>query len=205
MGRHREFNIETALDAAIGVFWRKGYEGTSYTDLTQATGVERPALYSAFGNKEALFRRALDRYNERFLGYLPEALAQPTARAVAGHFLRGAVALNTRFPECRGCFGVNGALAVSDDAEAIRQVLIDYRANGEAMLRARFEAAKAEGDLPETADPATLAAYLMAVTHGIAVQAKAGFSRAVLEAVAEQALAGWPADARTAPAAAGGS
>jgi AcrR family transcriptional regulator len=205
MGRHREFCVEKALDAAIRVFWRKGYEGASYTDLTEATGVERPALYSAFGNKEALFRRALARYNEQYLGYLPEALAQPRARAVAEQFLRGAVALNTRFPDCRGCFGVNGALAVSDDAEAIRQVLIDYRAGGEAMLRARFEAARAEGDLPETADPATLAAYVMAVTHGIAVQAKAGFSRDVLQAVAEQALAGWPAGARLAPPAAAGS
>lgn len=62
MGRNREFDIDQALDAALCVFWKKGYEGTSYTDLTQATGVERPALYSAFGNKEALFLRVLDRF-----------------------------------------------------------------------------------------------------------------------------------------------
>ena len=74
MGRHREFDVEKALDAALCVFWRKGYEGASYADLTEATGVERPALYSAFGNKEALFRRALARYYERYLDYLPEAL-----------------------------------------------------------------------------------------------------------------------------------
>ncbi|MEN3290565.1 MAG: hypothetical protein V7634_4865, partial [Bradyrhizobium sp.] len=65
MGRPREFDVEKALDAALGVFWRKGYEGASYADLTEATGVERPALYSAFGNKEALFRRVLARYDER--------------------------------------------------------------------------------------------------------------------------------------------
>ena len=192
MGRHREFDVETALDAALCVFWRKGYEGTSYADLTEVTGVERPALYSAFGNKEALFRRALARYHERYLGYLPEALQLPTAREVAAHFLRGAVDLNTRYPDRTGCFGINGVLAGSDDAEPIRQALIEYRATGEAMLRERFERAKAEGDLPETADCATLTAYVMAVTHGIAVQAKAGFSRDRLEAVAEQALSTWP-------------
>lgn len=196
MGRHREFSVETALDAALCVFWRKGYEATSYADLTEATGVERPALYSAFGNKEALFRRALTRYHERYLGYLPEALELPTSRQVAAHFLRGAVDLNTRYPDRTGCFGINGVLAGSDDAEPIRQALIEYRATGEAMLRERFERSKAEGDLPETADCATLAAYLMAVTHGLAVQAKAGFRRDVLQAVADQALAGWPEKAR---------
>ncbi|SDE04492.1 TetR/AcrR family transcriptional regulator [Belnapia rosea] len=205
MGRHREFCVETALDAALGVFWRKGYEGASYADLTEATGVERPALYSAFGNKEALFRRALARYDERYVGYVPEALGQPTARQVAAHFLRGAVELTTRYPDRTGCFGVHGAVAGSDDAEPIRQALIQYRATGEAALRERFERAKAEGDLPGTADCATLAAYVMAVAHGLAVQAKAGFRREVLEAVAEQALAGWPAEARPDQPAAPGS
>ena len=76
MGRHREFDVDKALDAALGVFWSKGYEGTSYSDLTKATGVERPALYSAFGNKEALFLRALDRYYAHYLDFLPAALAQ---------------------------------------------------------------------------------------------------------------------------------
>jgi AcrR family transcriptional regulator len=205
MGRHREFCTEKALDAALCVFWRKGYEGTSYADLTEATGVERPALYAAFGNKEALFRRALARYDERYLGYIPEALQLPTARQVAAHFLRGAVDICTRFPDRTGCFGVNGVLAGSDGAEPIRQALIEYRAAGEAGLRERFERARAEGDLPETADCATLAAYIMAVAHGLAVQAKAGFPRDVLQAVAEQALAGWPADAGSRQATAHGS
>jgi AcrR family transcriptional regulator len=193
MGRHREFNVEKALDAALCVFWRKGYEGASYADLTEAVGVERPALYSAFGNKEALFRRALARYDERYLGYLPEALQLPTAREVAAHILYNAADLNTRYAEHTGCFAINGALAGSDEAEPVRQALIDFRAAGQAQLRERLERAKAEGDLPETAKPDALAAFIMAVTHGMAVQAKAGFSRQTLEAVAEQALSSWPA------------
>jgi AcrR family transcriptional regulator len=193
MGRHREFDVEKVLDAALCVFWRKGYEGASYADLTEAAGVERPALYSAFGNKEALFRRALARYHERYLGYLEEALQLPTARQVAAHILHNAADLNTRYPEHTGCFAINGALAGSDEAQPVRQALIDYRAEGQTQLRERFERAKAEGDLPETARPDALAAFLMAVTHGMAVQAKAGFSRDMLEAVAEQALSTWPA------------
>lgn len=193
MGRHREFDVEKVLDAALCVFWRKGYEGASYADLTEAAGVERPALYSAFGNKEALFRRALARYDERYLGYIQEALELPTAREAAAHILHGAADLNTRYPDHTGCFAINGALAGPDDAEPVRQALIEFRAAGQARLRERFERAKAEGDLPETARPDALAAFVMAVTHGMAVQAKAGFSRGMLEAVAEQALSSWPA------------
>ena len=192
MGRHREFDVEKALDAALCVFWRKGYEGASYADLTEATGVERPALYSAFGNKEALFRRALDRYYERYLDFIPQAMKLPTARHVAAHILYGAADLNTRYPSHTGCLGINGVLAGSDEAEAVRQALIEFRATGEAQLRERFEQAKAEGDLPASAKADALAAFVMAVSHGMAVQAKAGFSRDQLEAVVEQALSTWP-------------
>jgi Transcriptional regulator len=192
MGRNREFDVDQALDAALCVFWRKGYEGVSYTDLTQATGVERPALYSAFGNKEALFRRALARYYEHYLDFIPAAMELPTSREVVSHILFSAAELQTRYPDHRGCLGIHGALACSDDAEPIRLALIDARAEGEASLRDRLERAKQEGDLPETANCAALAAFVMAVTHGMAVQAKAGFSRDMLEAVAEQALSTWP-------------
>ncbi|WP_127754281.1 TetR/AcrR family transcriptional regulator [Devosia sp. 1566] len=193
MGRHREFDPDKVLDAALGVFWDKGYEGASYADLTKAAGVERPALYSAFGNKEALFRLALARYNEHYLTFIPEALALPTARDVAAHMLFSSADLNTRYPAHTGCLNINGAVAASDDAEPIRQALIDVRAAGEIQFRERFERAVAEGDLPPNAKPAALAAFLMAVLHGMALQAKAGFSRAMLDAVAEQALSAWPA------------
>lgn len=192
MGRHREFELEAALDAALRVFWSKGYEGTSYADLTEATGLERPSLYAAFGNKESLFRQALARYNEQYLAYIPDALQLPTAREVAEHLVHKAVELNTRYPDRTGCLGINGALAGSDDAEPVRRALVEFRAGGQDRLRERFERAKAEGDLPKTAKPDALAAFVMTVTQGIAVQAKAGASRAMLDAVAEQALSTWP-------------
>lgn len=194
MGRHREFDVEQALDAALGVFWRKGYEGSSYTDLTKATGVERPALYSAFGNKEALFLRALERYYEHYLSFFPAALEQSTSREVAEHILRSAVELNTRYPEHTGCLGIHGSIAGTDDSQPIRQALIDARAAGEASLRERFERARREGDLPKTANCAVLATYICAVLHGMAVQAKAGFGRETLEMVIDQAMSNWPSD-----------
>lgn len=192
MGRQREFDVEKALDAALCVFWRKGYEGASYADLTEAVGVERPALYAAFGNKEALFRRVLARYSERYLDYFPAALQLPTARQVAAHILFSSADVNTRYCDHTGCLGINGIVAGSNDAEPVRQALIDFRAASEAQLRERFERAKVEGDLPATAKPDALAAFVLAVSHGMAVQAKAGFSRERLHAVAEQALSTWP-------------
>lgn len=192
MGRSREFDVGKALDAALGVFWSKGYEGASYSDLTKATGVERPALYSAFGNKEALFLRALERYYDHYLDFFPAALAQPTAKAVVAFILRAAADLHTRYPEHTGCLGINGALACSDDAKPVQKALIEARENGEIQLRQRFEQAKAQGDLPQGADCEALAAYVCAVLHGMAIQAKAGFSREKLDAISSQVLAGWP-------------
>lgn len=195
MGRRRQFDAEDALDAALCVFWRKGYEGASYSDLTQATGIERPALYAAFGNKQSLFFKALDRYYGHYMKFLPAALEKPTSFEVAEHLLRGAADLNTRYPDHTGCLGVNGALAVSDGAEPVRRALIDARASAETLLRERFERARQEGDLPASADCTGLAAFVTAILHGMAVQAKAGVPRTTLDAVVQQALSTWPSKA----------
>src|ERR1700761_6526385 len=117
MGRHREFDADKALDAALALFWRKGFEGTSYEDLCAATQVARPGLYAAFGNKQALFLRALDRYEAQVLGFMRDALDAPTARAVVEGILYGSAEMQTRIADTPGCLGTNGALACSDEAE----------------------------------------------------------------------------------------
>ena len=192
MGRHREFDLRRALDAALSVFWRKGYEGTSLDDLTRATGVARPGLYSAFGNKEALFRLVLNRYSAEYLSFMDEALAKPNARDVVRYVLEGTVNTTTSIPGSLGCLGVNGAVACSDVGDPIRRELVARRAMSEAKVRRRLERAQAEGDLPASADCAVLAGYVAIISQGIAVQAKAGVPRDVLQAIVRQIVAAWP-------------
>jgi AcrR family transcriptional regulator len=192
MGCPRGFDIDQALERALQVFWRKGYEGTSLPDLTEAMGINRPSLYAAFGNKEALFRRVLERYAKGPAVYLREALDEPTARAVAVWLLLGAIDLLTDPRNPPGCLMVQGALACGEMADTIRRELISRRAAGEAALRQRFERAIVDGDLPADSDPADLARYLATVIHGMAVQAVGGASREELRRVAEMALRAWP-------------
>lgn len=192
MPRPRKIDVDVALEAALRVFWRKGYEGTSYADLVAATGVERPALYAAFGNKESFFLQALRRYGATYGSYVWKALEAPTSREVALRVLEGAAELSTRFQDRTGCLGITGGLAGSDDAEPVHRALIEWRASGEEVLRLRFERAKMDGDLPAWSDPGVLATFVLAVAHGIAVQARAGFPRERLMAVARQAMSGWP-------------
>lgn len=193
VGRPRAFDIDKALDRALEVFWRKGYEGTSLPALTKAMGINRPSLYAAFGNKENLFRKALDRYTEGPAAYVYEALNEPTARAVVERLLRGAVDLLTDPRNPPGCLMVQGALSCGEAADPIRQELASRRAAGMAAIRQRLERARADGDLPAHADPADLARYLATVIHGMAVQAAGGASRDELLRVAETALRAWPA------------
>lgn len=191
-GRPRSFDADLALDSALQVFWRKGYEGTSLSDLTAAMGINRPSLYAAFGDKEALFRKALDRYAEGPASYVKEALAQPTARRVVESLLREAAVLLTDPRNPPGCLNVQGALACGGDAEPVQRELALRRAAGQKVIRDRLRRAKAEGDLPADANPADLARYIATVLHGMSVQAAGGATRAELLRVAQTALQAWP-------------
>jgi AcrR family transcriptional regulator len=191
-GRPLGFDPEKALEAALRVFWEKGYEGTALSDLTAAMGINRPSIYATFGNKEALFRKALDRYSERMTNYTAEALKEPTARAVAERLMVGTADLLSCPGNPKGCLMVQGALACGDEADPIRKELIARRATGEAALRERFERAKVEGDLPAAADPGDLARYVMAVMHGMSVQSAGGASREELQGVVDLSLRAWP-------------
>ena len=191
-GRPRSFDADQALDRALQVFWRRGYEGTSLSDLTAAMGINRPSLYAAFGDKESLFRKALDRYGEGHASYVKEALEQPTARRVAESLLREAAVLLTDPRNPPGCLNVQGALACGGDAEPVRRELALRRVAGQKALGVRLKRAKAEGDLPADANPAELARYVATVLHGMSVQAASGATRAELLRVAQTALRAWP-------------
>lgn len=191
-GRPRAFDLEEALDKALEVFWRKGYEAASLTDLTEAMGINRPSLYAAFGDKEALFRKVVDRYVNGTACHFQRALAQPTARAVVEHLLYGSVSLATDPARPGGCLLVQGAPSHGDRADPVRAELGARLRAGEVSLRRRLRRAQAEGDLPRDADPADLARYVVTVNQGLAVQAARGASRAELVRVVDTALRAWP-------------
>jgi AcrR family transcriptional regulator len=191
-GRPREFDVQQALDRALDVFWSKGYEGASLQDLTGAMGINRPSLYAAFGSKEELFNRVLDRYAEGPASYVREALAEATARAAAERLLAGTVDLLCKQRRSRGCLMVHGALACGDAAEPVRHELAARRAASDAAIRKRFERALADGDLPAGSRPGDLARFLVTVIRGMAVQAAGGARRADLRRVADIALRAWP-------------
>jgi AcrR family transcriptional regulator len=192
IGRPREFDVDKALDCALQVFWRRGYEGATLPDLTEAMGINRPSLYAAFGSKEELFRKALDRYVEGPAAFVRQALNEPTARAVAERLLGGTIDLVTDRRNPRGCLIVQAALACGETAESVRREVAARRVAGEVALRQRFERARADGDLPAEADAADLARYVVTVMRGMAVQAAGGASREDLRRVAELALRAWP-------------
>jgi AcrR family transcriptional regulator len=191
MGRPREFDADKALESALHVFWRKGYEGASMAELTEAMGITKPSLYAAFGNKEDLFRKALDRYVEGPGCYFQVALEKSTAREVVTHLLYEAADAVTN-PDNPGCLAVQGALTCGDAAETIKQELMARRAKGEQDLRQRFERAIAEADLPAESDAADLARYISAMLQGMAVQAAGGASGEQLRKIAALTLRNWP-------------
>jgi AcrR family transcriptional regulator len=192
MSRSREFDTEAALDAAMLVFWRLGYERATLAELTKAMGINRPSLYAAYGNKEELFRRALDRYLDGPWSYEQQVIALPTAREVAVAMLRGAADGQTGHDTPHGCMIVFGATSNATIESPIGRALIEARCAGEAALLDRLERARDEGDLPPSADPRELAGFVRAVIYGLSVKAASGSTREELERVIEVAMRAWP-------------
>ncbi|GGO53879.1 TetR/AcrR family transcriptional regulator [Streptomyces lasiicapitis] len=193
--RTLEFRIDhtdEALERAMLVFWEHGYEGASLATLTEAMGISTTSMYAAFGNKEELFRKALERYTEGPSAYLDRALREPTALGTATAILAGTIRTTTSPARPQGCMGVQSALAVGDSGQAVRDLLAAWRNNGCCRLRQRFQEAVDDGDLPPQADPALLARYVTTLAFGIAVQAASDVSRTELQATADAALRNWP-------------
>ena len=193
IGRPRAFDVDQALDQALHLFWEKGYAGTSITDLTEAMGINPPSLYAAFGNKEKLFKKALDRYEDLRDQILEEAFAAPTAREAVTRLLEGTAERLSDKCNPRGCLMVQGALSGGEECEAVKRDLSSRRAGGEALIRKRLKRAKREGDLPSDADAAALARFVATVMHGMAVQAAGGAAPKELRAIVNTALRAWPA------------
>ena len=191
-GRTRQFDLDEALDRALEVFWARGYEGATLPELTKVMGINRPSLYAAFGNKEQLFRKALDRYQTGPQSFLSEALKKPTARAVAEAIFSGFIEMQRDRKKARGCLIVGGALTSGEEGETIRRELAALRQSAVAIFRKRFERAVKDGDLPKNTDCKVLARYVATVLNGLAVQAASGTTEKELRHVAAMAMRAWP-------------
>lgn len=191
-GRPRVFDIDEALEKALKIFWARGYEGASMTELTETLGINKPSLYAAFGNKEELFHKALLRYASGPVAFVNDATNELTAREVAESFLVKAAEFLTDSEHPKGCMIVQGALSSSESAELIRNVLIKFRGSYENLLAERFAKAKIDGDLSSDANPKDLAKYLATLHQGMSVQATSGATKGELLEIANIALKAWP-------------
>jgi len=192
MGRRREFDLDQAVGIATDLFWRRGYEGTSVGDLTDAMGITAPSFYFAFGSKEALFRRILETYQASQADLVEAAFGQADARAVVEALMDGFADLLTSPGRAPGCLIMNSALPVVD-GHPFRGEWAAERHALRSRLQQRFSREqRAGGHLPAGHDPAGLAQMVVALIWGFAIEAQSGASRKELHRAVAQALRMWP-------------
>jgi TetR/AcrR family transcriptional repressor of nem operon len=190
MARPREFDEATTIEAAIECFWRRGYQATSVRDLVDKMGISAPSLYNAFGDKRALFVRALDQYLERStrarIKRLEDSL--PPKQAIR-RFIEEIIERSVNDREKRGCFLINSALEVAPHDRELGALIADRLGEIEAFFRRSIEAAQADGAVPRGRVAKDLARLLLGVLLGIRVLARSRPERALLEGVARPAFA----------------
>lgn len=198
-GRPRAFDPEQALDAAMRLFWQHGYEATSLAMLRAAMGLTPPQIYSAFTDKETLFRMALARYHQNETTFARDALTAPVSTHEAiRRLLLGAAQSYAAPGKPGGCLFVSAALAASPQAQTIAQELKTMRVASEVAIAARLIEGQAAGDFPADLSAQASAKYVMSVMHGMSIQARDGASIEELQALAQIALAAWSVKRRKA-------
>jgi AcrR family transcriptional regulator len=202
-GRPLSFDRDKALEDAMHVFWERGYEAASISELTAAMGITPPSLYTAFGDKEHLFLEAIERYATSGPGGgAPRALAEePIARRAIERLLEEAAEELTRSCHPAGCMVVTAATNCSVASAHVQAALAKRRAASEAGIRHRIEQGIREGELPPDTDAAALANFYTTVLQGMSIQARDGASCASLLATATAAMRAWPTHSK-APASA---
>jgi AcrR family transcriptional regulator len=189
-GRPRAYDPEAALKRAADTFWRTGYAGTSFEDISAATGMNKPSLYAAFGDKHALYLEALARYWELALAAMREPLAEdrPLEDALMEVYEDALSIYFSGEGRPRGCFVIGTAVPEAVEDGDIRNSLMAGFRTFDSDFEARFRAAREKGELKADADPAALAVLATATLHTIAVRARAGASRADLRELARKAV-----------------
>lgn len=193
-GRPRNFDPDTALDRALEVFWRHGFQAASLADLTAAMGLSKPSLYAAFGDKESLYLQVLERYVAIQIEQHAAIFdAEPDARKALEKFLRTMATLLTEpTPPC-GCLIVNGMAdcGLASTPLAIEQALRKAVQGSEARLHKQFMRAQRDAQLSHDIDVGDLAAFFASLLAGLGILAKSGAGRAKLDAVIDTAMNVW--------------
>jgi TetR/AcrR family transcriptional regulator, copper-responsive repressor len=186
-GRPRQYDPAEALDRAAGVFWSRGFAATSLDDLAAATGMNRPSLYNAFGDKEVLYRRALAGFVERMREAAGAALfKEPDLRKALLRFYEGALDVYFSSEPAPGCFVMCTAPVEAVERPGVREDLRAVLAGLDDVLAERFRAARAAG--ATSLDPPAAARIAQAVLHSLAIRARAGASKAALRKMANEAV-----------------
>jgi AcrR family transcriptional regulator len=194
-GRPRNFDPDMALDQALAVFWRNGFQGASMAELTEAMGLSKPSLYATFGDKEALYLKALDRYASQWLAQHIDVLEQdPDGRSAVQAFLRSVAAMLTDPTLPGGCFVVNGMADCGGPSTpaAVELALQKMLQGSEEKVRERLTRAQRDGQLSKDVNSADLASFIYALLAGLGVKAKGGATRANLYAAIKSGMAAWP-------------
>lgn len=190
-GRPKAFDTNAALDAALAVFWRDGYQAASMSALTEAMGINKPSLYATFGDKSSLYLKALERYMESATELQKASLdAEPDVRYAVEKFMLSAVESQTRDCGPNGCLVVNGATECGSAnlPAAVGDALAAYVRSGHQALATRLRKGIDDGQLAPDTDADVLAGYFVALIHGLSVQARAGVGRESLAAMARASL-----------------
>ena len=192
-GRPLSFDRDAALEQAMHVFWERGYEAASITDLTQAMGITPPSLYTAFGDKEKLFLEAIERYALGPGSAGPRALREePTARGAIERWLHESAEELTRPCHPKGCMVVMAATNCSVAAEHVQTALTKRRAAAIAEIHRRIQSGIDGGELPPATDAQALGNFYSTIYQGMSMQAKDGATRASLVATVDTAMRVWP-------------
>jgi TetR/AcrR family transcriptional regulator, transcriptional repressor for nem operon len=190
MARPREFDEDTALEAAIGCFWQRGFEATSMRDLATSMGLSAPSLYNAFGDKQALFARALEHYLDHSTrARLRRLEASLVPKQAIQQFFAEIIERSVDDRERRGCFLVNSALEIAPHDRELGAVIAERLGEIEAFFRRCIKGAQADGTAPDTVDAKDVARLYLGVLLGIRVLARSNPDRALLEGVVRPALA----------------
>jgi AcrR family transcriptional regulator len=187
-GRPIGFDKDAALEAAMLLFWERGYEGTSMADLTQATGLNPSSIYAAFGDKHVLFQLAVKRYMEMRAQYAGKALEEPTLEKVVRALFDSTVAFFTAPGHPATCMTMSGAVGCSEEATPARDLMMEIRKQNEAAMRERFLQARKSGELSKDVNVDDYTRYLSSILAGLSIRAANGSTKAELKRTAQMAL-----------------